>query len=244
MVSIRPLPSSDLGEAVLPQSPSKPIYPYVVFIDEGHGGIDPLTGKYTTAPSKMWKHKEGVFHNGTEFYEGVSNRIIGSKLIKLLEAEGIKYVRLAHEYKDTSRPSRYENANYYHKTVQKGFGISIHSNASQTHDARGWCVFTSMGETDSDKLAAVLYDRVEFLLKDYGIRMRTPGTVDKNGIKHKDYDSKLDMVHLTKMPFILPENLFFDQIDDARLLMDEKVQDLLAQAHFEMILWGMANLKL
>lgn len=217
---------------------STPQYSYVVFIDEGHGGIDPKTKKYTTAPSKMWSHEVRGFHNGNEFYEGVSNRIIGQKLIELLKAKGIEYIRLAHEYKDTPLKDRYEKANHYHRNIKKGFGISIHSNASQTHNARGWEVHTSIGETQSDLLAGILWDRINVLFKPYSIRMRRPSPVSK------DYDTNLAMVTRTNMPFVLSENFFFDQIDDARLLMDEKVQDLLVQAHFEMIMWGMANLKL
>ena len=35
---------------------------FLVFLDAGHGGVD-AAGKYTTAPSKQFKHSKGTFHN-------------------------------------------------------------------------------------------------------------------------------------------------------------------------------------
>ena len=48
-----------------------------LIIDAGHGGIDPITGEYTTPANigKKTNHKGYEFHNAGWFYEGVSNRI-------------------------------------------------------------------------------------------------------------------------------------------------------------------------
>ena len=41
--------------------------------DTGHGGIDPITGKYVTAGKRMVK-------DDVTFYEGVNNRLIAKEL--------------------------------------------------------------------------------------------------------------------------------------------------------------------
>ena len=62
--------------------------------------------------------------------------------------------------------------------------------------------------------------------------------------KDFDYEANFYMISKTIMPFILTENLFFDNVEDMKLLMNEDVQNRIAQSHFDTIVWGMDNLEL
>lgn len=212
---------------------------YVYFSDSGHGAIDPNTNLYTTN-GKFWEFAGYNLHLGNKFLEGVSNRIIESKVIDLCKQNGIEYVRLFHDYLDTSLAARVEKANNYHKNVKKGFGISIHSNAANTK-ARGWSVWSSPGQTQSDKLADFAYlKHKESLENSFGVKMLSQKWTDND----YDYEAGFYMLTRTAMPFILTENLFFDNLQDMLLLMNEDVQNKIAESHFQTIIWGMDNLVL
>ena len=81
----------------------------VLFIDAGHGGIDPI-GRYTTAPSKQYKFPSG-FHQDGWFYEGVSNRQIAAEFIAQASRMGFICIPVYHPYKDTSLGTRTHLAN-------------------------------------------------------------------------------------------------------------------------------------
>ena len=57
----------------------------ILYIDAGHGGLDPMTGEYLTPPSdgKKCQHNNGkAYHGNGWFYEGHFNRQIASEFIK------------------------------------------------------------------------------------------------------------------------------------------------------------------
>lgn len=204
----------------------------IVYLDAGHGGLTP-DGDYTTRPNKMFKHKEDGFHSGRMFYEGVFNRQVAGLLAALIEAdERMEVVRIYDNVKDLSLERRMQLANYHYRSEcvaegNVGIGVSIHANASQLHRARGWEVYTSPGRTRADKLAELIYKEVDDLAPQFRFPMR-PDVTDG------DHDREARFYVLTKsaMAFVLTENLFFDQIDDARILMDEHFWNLLAEAHY------------
>jgi len=196
-----------------------------LFLDAGHGGIDPVTKKYTTPPTtgKFWDHKTGVFHSGSIFYEGVSNRVFANKLKNKLVLEGVNVVMVNHEYLDNSLASRSDIANAYHNTVAKGFYLSMHSNAVGVQDkAKGISAWTSKGNGDSDVYASIILNNLsrDIDFKKFGTCMRTDMS-DKDG----DYEADFHVLVKTKMPAVLIENLFFDNRHEAQLLMNEEYQD-------------------
>ena len=194
-----------------------------VYLDAGHGGLSPQ-GFYTTAPSKMYFHDEGTFHNGGFFYEGVFNRQITNRVANKLKNLGIPNVIVSHEYLDLSLQYRADTANWYHKNYKKGVFVSNHANASQNHRARGFEVYTTPGKTKSDKFADLLWEQVNTLLGDR-IRMRE----DKSDGDH-DKEVRFFVLRKTVMPAILVEHLFFDNFEDAKLLADDYVQEMFAEA--------------
>lgn len=199
-----------------------------VFLDAGHGGIK--NGEYTTAPSKMFDHKKGTFHDGSKFYEGVKNRkAIDLIEKKLLEDGKLIPIKVYQEKEDTALYFRSDLANRIHK-IRKGFYFSEHSNATPQHTARGFSVWTSVGQTDSDVFASLVYDLVkEKLSSIFNIKMMKQTAYDEDA----DYEAKFHVLVRTSCPSLLVENLFFDNFEDAKILMNEEYLSSYAEAVVE-----------
>lgn len=195
--------------------------PKVIFLDAGHGGINPATGMYTTAPSKMFKHKDGSFHEGSTFYEGVKNREVCGLLRWKLAKRGITVIPVYHDYIDTPLEVRIEIANYYHKNVQQGIYVSEHSNATDEHTARGLQVYTTPGQNQSDTYAETLIEMFERTEVAPGAKIKVlTNTSDGD----KDYEARFKVLMETDMPAIMIENLFFDNFRDAEILNSVQYQ--------------------
>lgn len=196
----------------------------VVYLDAGHGGLAPGNGTYTTHPDKQFRHGNQSFHRFGWFYEGVWNRDMLVRVFKRLRALSIRTIIVSHAWQDTPLAQRTERANWYHKNWRPGILVSLHANASPTHNARGYEVYTSPGPTSADLLAELHWQATRDLLGNR-IRMR-------DDISDGDHDKEAQfwMLQKTVMPAILVEHLFFDQHEDAQLLMDETILDLFAEA--------------
>ncbi|MDX1942657.1 MAG: N-acetylmuramoyl-L-alanine amidase [Saprospiraceae bacterium] len=193
-----------------------------VFLDPGHGALD-KNGNYVTAPAKQFQHTQGTFHNGRWFYEGVFNRVMTNRVAMKLQRLNIPYLIVAHEYLDTPLEYRVNMANWYHRNFKPGIYISFHANAANGQ-ARGYEVYTSPGKTDSDSVAELHWNNVKDLLSSK-ISMR-PDTADGD----VDKEANFYVLRNTAMPAILIEHLFFDNFEDAKLLLDDEVVDLFAEA--------------
>ncbi len=207
----------------------------MVFLDAGHGGLDP-SGNYTTPVGKEFNHGRGRFHKGSYFYEGVWNRNLVYRVADRLEKLGIPHMVVSHPYLDFSLNYRVDTANWYHQYFQEGIFISTHANASPTHQARGYEIYTSPGKTRADELANLHWYQVKELLGN-SIRYR-PGS--ESG--EHDKEARFFVLQRTRMPAILIEHLFFDNYEDALLLMDEEVVERFAEAQVRAILlWQRQN---
>jgi len=221
-------------------SPKKDYLPalskYVVILDAGHGSLNP-EGVYTTN-GKYFIHPTGTFHKGSTFFEGMFNRIIITNyLIPMLKEARIEYEVLYHDYLDTPLEERTRRANLIGKK-KKSFGISAHSNAANSK-ARGFSCFTSPGRTKSDLIADKLLEEVKGISKEYGFTMRYDFS-DGDG----DWEARFWMLVKTDMPFILPECLFFDNLEDAKILMNVNFQKAYAKCLFNTIVYVMNNVEL
>jgi N-acetylmuramoyl-L-alanine amidase len=202
---------------------------FCVFLDAGHGSLD-ASGNYTTAPGKQYKHSRGTFHNGGWFYEGVWNRVMVNKVAAKLNNLGIKNIIVSHDYLDIELQYRTDLANWYHRKYRKGIFISSHANASGSGNARGFEVYTSPGKTTSDRIADYHWNNVKDLL---GTRIRY-----RTDRSDGDYDREARFFVLTKtvMPAILIEHLFFDNYEDATLLMDDEIVERFSEAQVRTII--------
>jgi len=197
----------------------------MVLLDAGHGGHD--KEKYhCIANGKKFRHgKDGYHYDSGIFYEGVWNRYQVELIKNHLFLLNIPYVEISDSLLDLSLSSRVTKVNYYHRLFPKSFLISVHANASPSHNARGYEVYTSPGVTKSDQLATIHYNMTKEILGDK-IRYRSDtwsdGDVDK--------EARFTMLTRTTCPAILIEHLFFDNKDDVELLMNEDINQKFAQA--------------
>lgn len=203
----------------------------ILFLDAGHGGLSPQ-GTYTTFPDKCFRHDKGNFHNGLWFYEGVSNRNIAEMLyLKLTPAlKNVKVLKTYHPYKDTPLKTRTLFANTeYQKRKERALFLSLHSDASIGHNASGFTVYTSPGQTQSDPIGTIIFDNVK---EEFGkeIKYRTD-TSDKD----HDKEERFHVLHKTVMPSVLLEWLFFDHYKDAQKIIDPVYMNRYCNALFNSI---------
>lgn len=196
----------------------------IVFLDAGHGGFKPGGCEYTTAPAKQWKHERDSFHDDGWFCEGVFNRQIVARVAAKLSNIGVRNMVVSHPYLDTPLQDRTEKANYYHTHFPRSVFVSSHANASGNGKARGYEIFTAPGTSPSDTLAERIWAHTEGLL---GRRIRYRSDRSDGD---SDKEERFFVLTQTRMPAVLIEHLFFDNYEDALLLMDEEVQDLFAEA--------------
>lgn len=208
---------------------------FLVFLDAGHGSLD-AKGNYVTAPSKQFQHSKGTFHNGRWFYEGVWNRTLTNRVAEKLKDLSIPYYMVSHEYVDTHLSYRVGIANWMAKKVKKSLYISNHANAGGGN-ARGFEIFTSPGKTNSDKVAELHWDNVKSTVGDRISRYRS----DTSDGDH-DKEARFYVLTRTSMPAILVEHLFFDNFEDASLLMDDEIVERFAEAQVRTIIEAQAIL--
>lgn len=189
-----------------------------ILIDNGHS---------RTTPGK----RSPLLEDGTRFYEWEYNRKIARELHKRLCAEGICNVLLVPE--DDYDVPLTERANRANKYGKDNLFISIHINASgdgtKWMKARGWSVYTSKGNTKSDKIATVFWNEA---------RKALPGQVSlRQDTTDGDPDIESNFTVLTKttMPAILTENLFMDNIEDVRYLQSPEGFNAIVSLHLNAI---------
>lgn len=183
-----------------------------VVLDAGHGGIDPSTGKYTTAPSKMY-----AFNSREIAYEGVFNMQIAKLCAKYLTQLGVDvhWTRPMDSHVDMSLQERVSIAN----NIPNSLMWSIHNNAGGGTGAE---VFTTRGFTMSDVIAQFVASNLKFGVPN--VKLRTD-------LKDGDLDKEADFYVLrkTKGSAILTESHFFDNWNDYRLLKSPKHLDRISQ---------------
>lgn len=182
---------------------------YLWILDAGHGGIQ--DGKYTTAPAKMHRFPEFTI------YEGVINRAITDIVRAELKHLNIDYALVYDQHEDTPLAERVRKADSIYAKDRRAVYLSIHSNAG---GGQGFEVFTSPGQTKSDKIADAFCDA-------YRRHYTMPLRADK---ADGDYDKEADFYVLRKTdcPAVLVENLFFDNLEEAKYLLSPDGQKAIA----------------
>jgi len=211
---------------------------YIWLIDEGHGGLD--NGHYTTPQNKSKQYTFNPVDGETlNIYEGEINRAIGRKLKAMLNLAKIDNFSMAHAVDDTPLSERVETADrLYHQYKTDGekycIYISLHSNkitddiAGPSRTANGFIIFTSRGQTKSDLIADIFINRYKQDAERWPMR---------KDFADGDADQEADFYVLRKTdcPAILIENLFYDEINQAKYLASEKGQDRIATIIFNAI---------
>ena len=194
-------------------------YKNLIIIDAGHGGIDD-NGNYTTAPGKMFKHK-----NGEIAYEGKFNRELSTFIGQIAEQLGYDVVYTVNPFDatDVSLKDRVAIANDYIGQAENAVFISIHGDACKNHNAIGWSIYTTKKVNNSDILAEVIADSVEPYMKNVS---RCKFDIYSDGDKDKEVNYYI--IKLVNCPSVLLENGFFDNWNDWIKMKDSKHQSLLA----------------
>lgn len=183
----------------------------IIVIDAGHN--------YSDTWQKMSPKKE----DGSRFYEYQSNRRIARKLSMELDKLGVEYTYTIHpdDRNDMSLQNRVGKANAvaYKEGKDNVLFISLHSDAlgigDKWYDANGYSIFTSVGDTKSDKYAKVFEQVAKEKLEPYKKKVR--GLYDKN----------FYVLSKTICPAILLEQLFYTSKEDLEFLeSDEGVKVL------------------
>lgn len=175
---------------------------YLYLIDSGHGG-NRADGTYVTYPAKMYEHSPSEI-----FYEGVFNRQIKTLLMGMLWDNDIACIDVCPTEEDLPLSVRVDIINSIYKKYENTVLISLHSNAG---GGRGFEVWTSHGQTRSDKFAELLAKQFGRSFPDLKLRVDTSdGDLDK--------EAAFYILKNTHCPAVLPECLFFDNYNEYLLL--------------------------
>ena len=189
-------------------------------LDNGHGGVKKRKYQTKGKRSPQWS-------DGSILYEGEFNRSIVARLVELLTAANIGYTLICPEQEDIPLIERVRRANDIYKEDKTAILISVHANAG---GGRGYEVFTSPGETKSDKIATVFCNETAKVFPSERMRPdHSDGDPDK--------EAEFYILTRTNCPAILTENFFMDTEKECReLLMTKEGRDKIALAHFNAIL--------
>ncbi len=190
---------------------------YLWILDNGHG--DDTPGK-----------RSPVWNDGSQLFEHEFNRAIVDRMQVLLIGNNISHAILVPECEDISLTERCKRANVMDAQIDKpSILISVHGNAAGVEGASGYEVFTSPGETKSDNIATIFYNKAKDTLE--GFKMRSD-----NSDGDPDKEARFYILVHTRMPAILTENGFFTNENECKKMMSDKYKDLIAKAHVAAIL--------
>lgn len=124
--------------------------------------------------------------------------------------------------------------------------VSIHVNAAgadgKWHNAGGWCIFTTKGQNNSDKLATCIHEVAQEELKDYSKYVelgKKEGDYSKaqKGVRadYSDGDPDLEanfyVIRHTACPSVLSESMFQDTKADVEWLLSEQGFNTIVDIH-------------
>ena len=153
----------------------------------------------------------------------------------MLDAKGIPYKDLTvSDKEDMPLRERTSKANKIYDQNKKYYFLSIHSNAASNElkgkglNATGFEIYTSKGQTKSDELATIAAKWYKKELSDFRFRQEIEdGDPDK--------EANLAVLRDTKCPAFLVENLFYDNIKEAKFLMSENGQNKIASCLYKIV---------
>ncbi len=196
----------------------------IVLLDNGHGGV--INSQYQTKGKRS-----PIWDDGSQLFEGEFNRAIVNGIIQELTKLNISYVNIAPEYWDVRLETRVKRANQY--ATKKSFYLSIHANAG---GGKGSEIFTSPGDTKSDKIATIFGNSYKKEFPSKLLRTDfTDGDLDK--------ERRFYVLTKTKMPAILTESFFMDNEEECKTLLITKAgREKIINYHLDAILKVKAQL--
>ena len=169
-----------------------------VILDNGHGGL--INGVYQTGGKRSPK-----WDDDSQLFEGEFNRAIVNGIIQDLNKIHMPYVVITPEHTDITLETRVKRANKY--SSPGCFFVSIHSNAG---GGKGSEVFTSPGETKSDKIATIFGEEYRSVFPDRKLRTDYSDS-------YLDKERRFYVLTKTIMPAVLTENFLWTMRKNARI---------------------------
>lgn len=201
----------------------------IILIDNGHG-ID--------TPGK--RSPDGLFR------EYKYAREIACGVADCLQALGETVFLLVKETNDVPLAERVARVNAYCRQYGAGnvIVVSIHVNAgpgSGWSAARGWCVYTSPGQTVSDIIATHLFAAASEELKHAGyFDTFKPGVQKPLRKDYSDGDPDIEeafyILRKTACPAVLTENCFQNNREDVAFLTSDNGKGAIIALHVDGIL--------
>ena len=197
-----------------------------ILVDNGHGN--------DTAGKRSPWCCNGV-PPAIEFYEYKWNREIANPIVEELKKRGYNADLLVTEENDITLAERVRRANAECSTYGAAnvILISVHANAAgsgkEWMNGKGWSVYTSKGNTNSDTLAEFLYREAA---KNFsGMKLR-PDTTDGDN----DQEADFYILKKTYCTAVLTENFFYDNVDDVQYILSDKGRKAVIKTHVDGII--------
>jgi N-acetylmuramoyl-L-alanine amidase len=186
----------------------------MIILDSGHGMETP--GK-----------RSPVWADGSQLFEWEFNRDVTKRICTKLITLNIPCEILVKEAKDISLKTRVNRANAIYRQYPGSFLISIHGNASDG-EGKGWEVWTSRGQTESDLFATFLYNQAKIWLPQFKIRCDYSDN-------DPDKESGFYILKHTLCPAVLTENLFYTDKTECTYMLSDHGRWEIANLHVEAI---------
>ena len=177
-----------------------------------------------------------------KFLEYANNREIATRIVADLKDRGYNAQLLVPETQDIPLSERVRRINAHCQTLGKHnvILVSIHVNAagngSQWLNASGWSVYTCKGQTESDRLAGILY---EAAIKNFpGRRIRTDFSDGD-----PDWEEGFYILRKSLCPAVLTENFFMDNHSDLEYLQSRAGKQAVVDTHMEGIVEWLESMK-
>lgn len=222
-------PQTDENEPIVPEdNGDEPefVSKFKILIDNGHG--------VNTAGKRSPYSANGV-KPMIEFYEYKWNREIAAEIVRRLKELKYDAELIVTESNDISLSERAKRVNKVCGEIgtDRVIFLSIHANAAgnatKWMDAQGWCAYTTVGTTKSDKLADFLYDEAEKNFKGRKIRK-------DNSDGDRDWEANFTVIYKTVCPAVLTENFFYDNVDDVKYILSKEGREAVIKTHVDGII--------
>ena len=201
---------------------------FTIILDNGHGNNTP--GKCSPLIDFNYDKNCTSVENGRFREYRFARRVVKTAIPKLKKL-GYNVIELVPEEKDISLSERVKRINNYVKKYGSNncIMISTHVNAAGNSDkwlsARGWSIWTTKGENNSDKLATCLYEAAkENIGKDKKYTDQFKNEKTQKPIRtdfsdgDADYESNFAIIKGSNCPAVLVENMFQDNKDDVKYI--------------------------
>ena len=203
-----------------------------ILIDNGHGNKDYTKGKASPIVTDITD--KTIYKQ--RFREGTFNRLVAKKIVDQLKALHYDAELLVPEDQDISLASRVNRVNNWCKKLGAGnvILVSIHANALGLGNewfpkANYWTVWTTIGKTNSDKLADCLWEACKNEMPD-----KKFGKDTKDG--DVDYESNFYIIKKSLCPAVLTENFFYTCRENLDFLTTDEGRQKIADGHVKGII--------